>query len=683
MVGLSFDGLITGLNTEEIIQALVSVKRAPAQRLAARRDTESARLTAVQSLNASILGIQVAARALGDVDTFRAREAASTNSEVAVAVATSDAELGAFNISVQQLARAQQISSDPNNVFTDPDEALGIEGTIQVNGNNVEIRDTDTLRDVANRISNASGTVAASVIEVDDGQFRLSVRSIQTGSDTFSLTDVSGNDVLQQLRLTQAASFDTLRHPITEGASSNEFNVRVLPVGDLLNLDTNVPSGTVTIANGGGSFNVDIDLSTQSLDDIAQAINDAAGLAGNSTTATVVEVEQGVFRLDIETGDGTDPVLTDSGNVLETLGFVQPSFLQVDQAGEDARFTVNGIQVVRSTNNVSDVIQGVTLSLISDDDPGATTTVSVIEAEGEAASSIQSFVEAFNSTRNFIRQRASYNTETQQAGILLGDSSVLSTDSALTGLLSRRISTLPSQFLNTLNDGAGVAAGSIQITDRSGKTATIDLTEAETIQDVIDRIGVADIGVEARINRAGTGLTLVDTSGGFGTLTVEEVGGGTVASELGILGSRQSSTLQGSSIADPEFLSLTEIGISLNLDGTLSFNQSEFQAALSDNFQAVEAFFRQEGGFADQASQATERLTDSTNGVLTIRAEGIEQSIENFNDSIESIQERIANEEVRLRRQFTALEQSVSQLQSQGDYLQSQLSQLSSNQRRG
>lgn len=113
MVGLSFDGLITGLNTQEIIEALVSIKRAPAERLAARREVESNRLTAIQGLNASVLGIQVAANGLRTADAFRARQAASTNTSIASVVATSDAELGSFTLSVQQLARAQQISSDP------------------------------------------------------------------------------------------------------------------------------------------------------------------------------------------------------------------------------------------------------------------------------------------------------------------------------------------------------------------------------------------------------------------------------------------------------------------------------------------------------------------------------------------------------------------------------------------
>lgn len=677
MVGLSFDGLITGLNTQEIIEALVSIKRAPAERLAARREVESNRLTAIQGLNASVLGIQVAANGLRTADAFRARQAASTNTSIASVVATSDAELGSFTLSVQQLARAQQISSDPNNVFTDASTALGVEGTIRINNRNVEIRTTDNLRDIANRISNAGALVAASVIEVDSGQFRLSVRSIQTGSEAFSLTDVSGNNVLEQLRLAQNSTADVIRNPITDGAASNNFNVRVLPVGGLLGLTSNVPAGTVTIGNSGGSFNVALDLSTQSLDDVATAINNAAGLAGSTVSASVVEVEQGVFRLEILSGDATEPAFTDSNNVLETLGVVEPTFVQVDQEGLDAEFTLNGIQIVRSTNNISDVIGGVTFSLLSDSEPTASTTITVTAAEGEAADRIQSFVNAYNETRNFLRQFASYNPETQRAGLLLGDSAALSVESSLSSLFSRRISTLPSQNLASLNGGLGVAAGSIRITDRSGQSAVIDLGPATTVQDAINRINAANVGVEARINRAGTGLTLVDSSGGAGALTVEEVNGGTTAADLGIAGSRFASTLEGTAVAQADFRSFSDMGISINANGALAFNRIEFQAALDANFASVEAFFRQTGGFADLARETTDRLTNAQTGVLAVRAEGVQAGIDNFTESIRNIEARVANEEARLRRQFTALEQSVSQLQNQGQFLLSQLSQLS------
>lgn len=681
MAGLAIDGLISNLNTTEIIDAILFQQRAPAIRLQNRRDATTGKLQAVQGLNASVLGVRVAAEGLSDLASFRGRTAESSNSAIATATATTASDPGTFTLSVQQLARAEQISSDPSNVFTDAETALGLEGTVRVNGTNVAIRSTDTLRDVASRLSNSRAGVSANVVEVQDGEFRLSIRSLQTGASGIQISNLGTTNVLEGLRLAQAT--DSIASPITDGAASNRFNVRVQPVAGLLGLTQNIPSGTVTIGNGSSSINVAIDLATQSLDDIAANINSAASGAGSSISATVAEVEQGVFQLQITSGDATTPTFTDSQNILETIGIVRANYTQVDQDGQDAEFRVNGIDVVRSTNNVSDVVSGVTFTLLSDETPTATTNISVLADSQAGIDAVQSFVNAFNATRAYISQFGSFNSETQQAGILLGDSSVFSVESSLGSLLSRSISTLPSQTLDSLNGGGGIPGGSIRITDKSGNVADIDLSQARTVQDVLTAINVnPEVEVEARINRSGTGLVLEDISGSAGTLRVEEINGGTTAAGLGILGSNSGQRLEGTSIATAEFLSLSQIGITANIDGTLSLDSTKLQQHLDTNPLGIQAFFTQPGGFGAQARNSIDALTDSTNGVLTGRATSLQENIESYNQSIDSITDRLELAEVRLRRQFSTLEQTLSQLQQQGDYVLNQLSQLnSSNQR--
>lgn len=677
MAGLAVDGLISNLNTSEIIEALLFSQRAPALRLTSRRDATTGKLQAVQGLNASVLGVRVASEGLANVSNFRARNASSTNTGVATATATTAAEPGAFTLSVQQLATTQQISSDPSNVFTDDKAALNLDGQIRVNNSTITVRATDTLRDIAARISNAGAGVSASVLETAPGEFRLSLRSLQTGATGFSLANASTNNILEDLRLVNAGS-DSIRNAITNGAASNTLNVRVLPVGQLMNLGTtHVPSGTVTIANGLGSINVAMDLSTDSLEDIAAAINTAASGAGSAISASVNEVSQGVFRLEVNSGDGTTPTFTDSGNVLETLGVVRSAYTQVDQQGEDALFKVNGIDMVRTTNTVSDVITGVTFSLVSDATPTASTTISVTSDSEAAVNAVQSFVDAYNTTKGFIQRFASFNSENRQAGVLLGDSSVLSVESVLGGLVSRSVSTLPSQSLNTLNSGAGVVPGSIQVTDRGGNIAVINLTEVQTVQEVLDALNHAGaLKVEATINRAGTGIDIRDTSGGSGTLSIIEVGGGSTAADLGILGNSPDGNLRGAAVATPEFLSLGQLGVTVGTDGSLLLDTSKLQNALTSNPDAVEAFFTQSKGFGNQAQSAIDSLTDSLSGALTSRATSLQETINSYNESIKRIEDRLVMVEERLRRQFSRLEESLSQLQQQGDYLQAQLSQL-------
>lgn len=80
--------------------------------------------------------------------------------------------------------------------------------------------------------------------------------------------------------------------------------------------------------------------------------------------------------------------------------------------------------------------------------------------------------------------------------------------------------------------GQGITLGVIRISDGTN-TANIDLTQADTIQDVIDAINIAGIGsLTASFNGAGNGIQI--TGGPSDNITVTDIGGGKTASDLGI-----------------------------------------------------------------------------------------------------------------------------------------------------
>lgn len=81
--------------------------------------------------------------------------------------------------------------------------------------------------------------------------------------------------------------------------------------------------------------------------------------------------------------------------------------------------------------------------------------------------------------------------------------------------------------------GDGVRLGSIQISNGS-VSADVDLSSADTIQDVINSINAAGVGgITASIGADNMSLQLTGAAGD--DITVKEVGGGTTASDLGIL----------------------------------------------------------------------------------------------------------------------------------------------------
>lgn len=83
--------------------------------------------------------------------------------------------------------------------------------------------------------------------------------------------------------------------------------------------------------------------------------------------------------------------------------------------------------------------------------------------------------------------------------------------------------------LDHLNGFVGVQRGAFKITDASGVSATISISDALTLQDVVERVNAASVAVSAEID--GDHLVLRETSGG--ALRISEVDGAHVAADLG------------------------------------------------------------------------------------------------------------------------------------------------------
>lgn len=89
--------------------------------------------------------------------------------------------------------------------------------------------------------------------------------------------------------------------------------------------------------------------------------------------------------------------------------------------------------------------------------------------------------------------------------------------------------------LSLLNGGEGIQRGRIKIFDRAGGSSEIDLRFAKTMNDVLEAINGASVGVRAEV--AGDSLRLIDLTGSTSAnLRVEEVLGGQTAASLGLSG---------------------------------------------------------------------------------------------------------------------------------------------------
>ncbi|MFH1742191.1 MAG: flagellar filament capping protein FliD [bacterium] len=784
MSTLSIEGLASGFNTTEIIEAMLDAQiRGPIGQIESRIETYNEKLTALQTLSANLLSVRISAQTLSDKTLFNAKQATSSNTSLVSVTNTNSAKTGGFSIQVNNLAKADQISSD---FFSTATESLDLTGEFVLNGRTIQVSTSDSLQTIASQINTSNAGVQASTIETAPGQVKLVLTASSTGVGKIELRDVGSGSLLEDLTLVdnnastsydytvnasangaiskaytnltdvagvsgnfvirdaggqysvtvdgansisatdtvqdiidkinaaaagtnisavavQDASNDwhieirsTTGIPtqfddsdnvlqglgIVDGIQSEDFSDTITAIGTLMDL-TSPPSGTFRITGGDAiAVDVAVDLSDDSLQDIVDKINAAAGLAGSDVTAEIMTVGS-ENRISIKSASGNptfDPSI-DTENILKTLGVVDVAFKNADQAGENAQFTYNGVTVNRASNLVNDLVEGVSIALISE---SATerANISITENLSGLASVVQDFVTAYNSARSQINEYTFFDSTTGQTGVLLGDGTVRTVETMMADLVSRRVPKMPGALLNEMNDGQGVKLGKIKITDRAGTSAEIDLSTARTVDDVLFLISnYPTVGVRAEINSSGTGINIVDESDGvISPLKVEEVGNGTTAQDLGIRNHIYSNKLTGTRIYEGGSNSPNEFGLQLTAAGTLAFDSAVFQDALNNRADEVRNLFTAERvGIGDEFVKKMDFLTAPSVGLIAVRSDGISTTIKRFQESIKRFEERSKKMEETLRKRFTALEVTLAQSQQLSNYLATQSGLQSSN----
>jgi flagellar hook-associated protein 2 len=113
------------------------------------------------------------------------------------------------------------------------------------------------------------------------------------------------------------------------------------------------------------------------------------------------------------------------------------------QTGQDANIKVNGALITRSTNTISDAITGVTLNL-NRAKAGTPVTVTVSRDTSSIKTKIKTFVDDYNSSLSFISNQFRFDEDTQSAGPLTGDPTLLSIQSQVRAQVSAAVSGLTS-----------------------------------------------------------------------------------------------------------------------------------------------------------------------------------------------------------------------------------------------
>ena len=134
-------------------------------------------------------------------------------------------------------------------------------------------------------------------------------------------------------------------------------------------------------------------------------------------------------------------------------------------------------------------------------------------------------------------------------------------------------------------------------------------------------------------------------------------------------------------IGSGTFTYLSQLGIGLESDGTLSIDDDKLESALEDNIDAVSEFFigdGKTGGFITRMTEDLDNYLDEDTGLITAKTDSLESKLERLEERYEEKQALIDSEMERWREQFTQLDTLISTLNTTADYLTTQFEALNS-----
>jgi flagellar hook-associated protein 2 len=339
--------------------------------------------------------------------------------------------------------------------------------------------------------------------------------------------------------------------------------------GDFASTSAAVGTGTLTIQYGSygsdGSFTpsttqasttVTIGSGNDSVSGVVAAINTAAGgvsasIVNDGTGSRIVlsgsnSGAASGFRVVVADSDGGN----DDGTGLSSLAYdptdtSNHSGTTLLQSSQDAKLSIDNIAVTSPTNTVTDALQGITLNLT-----GTTTTpttLTVASSASQASGVVQAFVNGYNTLVNAITTLTAYNSTTNTASALTGDTT--------TQIISRNLQSTAAATFNT-GDANYTDLADLGITFQADGTLKLDSSKLNTAL-------AADPGAVQQIFATTGGAT--DSSVSYTTATSDTVAG---SYALNVTQIATQGTLTGSSAAGLTITAGSNDTFSLDLDST-------------------------------------------------------------------------------------------------------------------
>jgi len=440
MSGISVGGLASGIDFNNIIDQLVKVEQQPLKMYEDRKSGYQEKIDSLNSVNSALASLLTKSQTLNTSSQFNLKSVSVSDTDILTASASSSAETGNYTAEVLQTASSHKIASQGvNDINATSISSSSGNFSFKVGSGSttdIAVTTTTTLQQLKDAINSSSSGVTASI--VNDGSstnpYRLTLSTNSTGED---------NNITISTNVT-SLDFSNKSIESTYSDTNNTFDGTATSSGTYTGTGSKTYIVEITTAGAVGAAQYKV-----SNDGGATWSSDNAFTTSTSATSIYNSSDEGV---DITFAAGTANLAT--GDRFE-IDVFDPTL----ESAQDAIVKVNNINFRKSSNTVSDIIPGVTLELKSTTS-STPITLSVSKDTSTVKDNISDFVKEYNSVMTLINDQTAYDSNIDEAGTLLGNSSVRNAESYLKRIISNNIpglsdtyTTLSQIGISTQDDG--------------------------------------------------------------------------------------------------------------------------------------------------------------------------------------------------------------------------------------
>jgi flagellar hook-associated protein 2 len=379
----------TGLSSfssdfQSIIQRAVQIADIPVTNLQNEQATNTAEDNALTALEPGVSAVGADVMALGTLASTQGLSASSSDSSTVSVVNTGATAPATYTVSdIMTLASAASETSLKGYSATQSVSTSGLVNLV-VGSNTYQLNLTasgeNNVAGLAQAINSANAGVNATVLTAGSTDY-LSISASSTGATTLQLNNVTPADLISSTGSGTETSLQTYTDATTAMVSAN---------------------GEVQLVVGSQDYALDVSGSDNNLNGLAQAINGA----GAGVTATVTG-SAGAYSLSLSASGSTTIQLNDLQS--------PTNLISNTNQGSNSNFELNGVPISESTNNITDVVPGVSFTLVNTN-PTGSVTLSLATDPTQLSDALQTFVTDYNTLVTQVEAQ-----QGQNAGPLQGD----------------------------------------------------------------------------------------------------------------------------------------------------------------------------------------------------------------------------------------------------------------------